>query len=376
MNILSINMSIDPVRGGGTADRTVQMSRALAARGHVCSVLTLDLGITERRRQELAQSTLIALPCVWKRFYIPAPKFSAVSTAVQNADIVHLMGHWTIINVVAYYFIRKFHKKYVVCPAGALPLFGRSRLFKQIFNTLVGTRLIRNAHAHIAIAKNEFAHYEAYGVPRSSVTHVPNGITPLERNSSTRDIRAQLKLSEAPYILYLGRLNPIKGPDLLIEAFGLIKDQFPKHQLVLAGPDEGLQATLTLRSQALGISNRVHFVGHIGGAEKSELYSQADLMVIPSRQEAMSIVVLEAGLASTPVVLTDQCGLNELQDLRAATVVQVSAQQIAQGMQVALSNRETALKGATKLKQYITEHFLWETIATKLEALFTSALAR
>lgn len=368
-------MSIDPVRGGGTAERTVQMSRALAARGHRCCVLTLDLGITDKRHQELSQSTLIALPCLWKRFYLPSPRLGVIADAVKAADVVHLMGHWTILNAFAYYYLRKFNKKYVVCPAGALPLFGRSRLLKQIYNTVVGTRLIRGAHAHIAIAKNEVAHYEAYGVPRSSVTHVPNGITPLERSPSARDIRGKLKLSAEPYALYLGRLNPIKGPDLLIEAFGLIKDQFPKHQLVFAGPDEGLKAPLTLRSQALGIADRVHFVGYVGGADKSELYIQADLMVIPSRQEAMSIVVLEAGLANTPVVLTDQCGLNELQDMNAATVVKVYAQSIAQGMSKALSDKRAAQKSATNLKQYITENFLWETIATKLEALFTAALA-
>ena len=346
------------------------MSRALAARGHSCSVLTLDIGITEQYRKIHSQSTLIALPCIWRRFYLPAPKFSVISDAVQNADVVHLMGHWTIINAVAYFFIRRFHKKYVVCPAGALPIFGRSRFIKQLYNFFVGTRLVRNANAHFAIALSEVAHFEAYGVSPLRVLHVPNGITPVELNPEMLNIRSLLKISDSPYILFIGRLNLIKGPDLLVEAFGLIKDQFPNHQLVLAGPDEGLKASLILNSRALGIENRVHFVGYIGGANKNELLIHADLMVIPSRQEAMSIVVLEAGLANIPVVLTDQCGLNELQDIQAATVVKVSALDIADGIQSALSNREVSLKAANNLKKYITEHFLWEKIGLKLETLF------
>jgi glycosyltransferase involved in cell wall biosynthesis len=350
------------------------MSRALAARGHVCTILTLDLGITDQNRKDLSGSILIVVPCVLNRFYLPAPKLNVFSDAVRNADIVHLMGHWTIINAIAYYFIRKFNKKYVVCPAGALPIFGRSRLIKKIYNLFVGTRLVRNASANIAIAMSEFAHYEAYGVPRSRIFHVPNGINPLEQDPATRDIRSQLMLSDSPYILFIGRLNHIKGPDLLIEAFGLIKDQFPNHLLILAGPDEGLKSNLILRSRALGIENRVHFVGYVGGAMKSELLVQADLMVIPSRQEAMSIVLLEAGLAKIPLVLTDQCGLNELQDMHLATVVKVSALNIAHGIQHTLSSRKTSLEAAMNLNEYIIENFLWQTIAFKLERLFTTVL--
>ena len=375
MKILSINASIDPVTGGGTAERTVQMSRALSAKGHICSVLTLDLGITQSRRHELSQSKLILLPCIWKRFYLPRPKFSVISTAIQNADIVHLMGHWTIINAVAYYYLRKHNKAYAVCPAGALPTFGRSRLLKKIFNILIGARIVKNANACIAIGKNEIDHYEAYGVSSSSITHVPNGVTSLVRDQAASDIYTKLNLPRAPYILYLGRLNPIKGTDLLIEAFDLIKNQFPRHQLVIAGPDEGMKNSLTIRGQALGISSRIHFVGHVMGADKSELLIQAELMVIPSRQEAMSIVVLEAGLANIPIVITDQCGLNDLQDLNAAIVVEVSSVKIAQGMIQALSNREYALKIANNLNEYITANFLWEGIALRLETLFTKVLA-
>jgi len=350
------------------------MSRALAARGHLCSVLTLDLGITEQLRKDLSHSRLIVLPCLWSRFYLPIPKINVISEAVQNADVIHLMGHWTIINAVAYFFIRRFHKKYVVCPAGALPIFGRSRIIKKIYNFFVGTRLVRNANAHIAIAISEISQYEGYGVSPSQVSLVPNGITPIEPNPAVFNIRTQLNISNSPFILFIGRLNLIKGPDLLIEAFSIVKDKFPNHHLVLAGPDEGLKASLSLRSRALGIQSRVHFVGYVGGASKSELLIQADLMVIPSRQEAMSIVVLEAGLANTPVVLTDQCGLNELQEIRAATVVKVSAQDIANGIQSSLSNRKAALMAANNLKAHIADNYLWKTIALKLEILFTSVL--
>jgi len=350
------------------------MSRELAARGHLCSVLTLDLGITEQLRKDLSHSTLIVLPCLWSRFYLPSPKINLISEAIQNADVIHLMGHWTIINAIAYFFIRKFHKKYVVCPAGALPIFGRSRIIKKTYNFFVGAQLIRNANAHIAIAISELAQYKEYGVSPAQVSLVPNGITPIKPNPAVLNIRDQLKISNSPFILFVGRLNLIKGPDLLIEAFSLLKDQFPNHQLVLAGPDEGLKASLSLRIRALGIENRVHFVGYVGGTSKSELLIQADLMVIPSRQEAMSIVVLEAGLANTPVVLTDQCGLNELQEINAATVVKVSVLDIANGIQTSLTNREASLMAANNLKSHIKKNYLWAMIALKLEILFNSVL--
>ena len=95
----------------------------------------------------------------------------------------------------------------------------------------------------------------------------------------------------------MGRLNPIKGPDLLLEAFGQVADRFREWRLLLAGRDEGLEGDLRVRAQSLGLTDRVHFVGHLDPSESTGAYRAASLLVVPSRHEAMSLVALEGAVA-------------------------------------------------------------------------------
>jgi glycosyltransferase involved in cell wall biosynthesis len=369
MNILNVNMSIDSVRGGGTAERTVQQSVALVALGHNCKILTLDLGVTQDRKNELKNVELILVPCLWRRFYIPTPSFRLINSAIREADVIHLMGHWTLINAIAYYYINRLKKKYVVCPAGALQIFGRSAFMKRMFNLLVGKRIIKCADAHVAIVKDEISQFEAYGVEASKVCLIPNGIS-LQSDSPKIDIRKKLRIGLNPYLLFMGRLNIIKGPDLLLEAFWIIKDEFPEVNLVFAGPDEGMLLELQRYCQVKQLSNRVYFVGHIGGDDKNSLFKESSIVVIPSRQEAMSIVVLEAATFKVPVVLTDKCGLNELAEMSAAVIVKPTAVSLARGLSLVLSSEDKGARLAKSLFQYVDANYRWDMIAKKMESLF------
>ena len=88
LKILNVNMSIDPIEGGGTAERTFQMSRQLAKAGVDCTILTLDLGLTAARREGLGSVELIALPCLNRRFYLPQVSIGRIKSIVAKADII------------------------------------------------------------------------------------------------------------------------------------------------------------------------------------------------------------------------------------------------------------------------------------------------
>ena len=134
MKILMVNSFLDPVKGGGTLERTVQLSRFFVQNAGVqCSILTIDFGLTQEQLDTLSGIEVIALPCVINRFYIPKFSFRQIKEIVNKADIIHLMGHWSAINAIVYVAARILRKPYVVCPAGMLPIFGRSKIIKYIF---------------------------------------------------------------------------------------------------------------------------------------------------------------------------------------------------------------------------------------------------
>src|SRR5688572_5963073 len=107
MRVLNVNHSLDPIHGGGTAERTFQMSRCLSRSGLTCTILTTETGSPSRRIKALEEVDVIALPLLSDRFYVPRVSRSTLERLVGDADIVHLMGHWTILNAAVYLTARR-----------------------------------------------------------------------------------------------------------------------------------------------------------------------------------------------------------------------------------------------------------------------------
>jgi glycosyltransferase involved in cell wall biosynthesis len=372
MKVLSVNATLDPIAGGGTAERTFQLSRHLALACVECSVLTLDLGLRPERIANLRPSTVTALHCTVPRFFLFSLPEPRIRELVRGADIVHLMGHWTLLNALLCREARRQAKPYVVCPAGALPIYGRSRRLKNAYNFLVGHNCIRDADACVAVASNEIDQFATYGVAAERVTLIPNGVDPVEFASvDDAGFRRKFGLSNAPFVLFLGRLDPIKGPDLLLDAFATIAPTIADLQIVFAGPDGGMLDALRSSAQRYGVAERTHFIGPIRDADKSHACHAACLLAIPSRQEAMSIVVLESGICGTPVLITDRCGFNEVTASSGGMVVPASASGLERGLREMLDIRSRLPDMGARLREFTLEHYLWEKIVGRYLQLFT-----
>lgn len=375
MRVLNVSSSLGLLNGGGTAERTFQMSRFLARREVACTVLTLGAGLDAARIAALAPAAVVALDSWWDRFFVPRVGWRTLRKLVDEADMIHLIGHWGVLNAMVYFAARAAGKPYVVCPAGALPLFGRSAWLKRLYNLLAGKAMIRNAAGWIAVTPGEFAHFESYGVPASRVMVIPNGVS--QEDFPPGDRAAFLRsqgLADAPFILFMGRLNPIKGPDLLLEAFARVCDKLPGHQLVFAGPDGGMLQALGARAGQPGLAGRVHFLGHVDGAAKAGAYRFAQLLVVPSRQEAMSIVALEAGICGTPVLLTDQCGFDEIAGIDRRLIVTASSEGLAAGLLALLEDAAALRETGQRIQAFVQARYAWPIIVNRYLDLYRRIL--
>jgi len=377
LRILNVRSDMHPIWGGGSTERALQMSRALALQpGVEVTLLSLDLGATPDWPHTLPGVDVVALSCANKRFQVPAASSRSIEKPVRRADVIHMMGHWSMLNALVYRRAVSVGVPYVVCPAGALPIFGRSKYLKRAYNRFVGQAIIRDAAGRIAITRDEVPQFLAYGVSADSVRVIPNGVVPSEYEYRDDDaFRTLYELGDAPFLLFVGRLNPIKGPDLLIESFASIKERFPQHLLVMAGQDEGMLRQLTTLTEKHALRQRVRFIGHVSGEMKSAAYHAAELLVIPSRQEAMSIVVLESGAAGTPVVATDQCGLKEIAQIDGGIIVPATVHGLAGGIAAALDDPSKLPAMGEKLRAYTVKNFSWSVISSRLVTLFEEAIA-
>ena len=93
MRVLNVNAMLDPVRGGGTAERTLQVSRYLAEAGVDTTILTTDVGLNNDRLKELGTVRVVALKCLNVRFYIPKVSFRQITNILAGQDIIHLTSH-------------------------------------------------------------------------------------------------------------------------------------------------------------------------------------------------------------------------------------------------------------------------------------------
>lgn len=112
------------------------------------------------------------------------------------------------------------------------------------------------------------------------------------------------------FILYLGRIHPKKGCDLLMEAFLRVAPRAPWLHLVMAGPDPGgMRPALESRVVAAGLANRIHWPGLITGDAKWGAFLAGDAFILPSHQENFGIAVAEALGCSRPVLISDQVNI-------------------------------------------------------------------
>lgn len=377
MKVLTVTVSID-ARDGGKPERAIKIWKALAEAGVESSLLTLAHRASEERAQMLGSKSIHVIPVLGRRFFIPRMGFARIRDLVRSADVVQLFGHWAFLNVVVYLACRRFGVPYAICPAGELQYAGRVRSLKRVFDWVIGRAIVRHASGYIAVASSELPHFERYGIGAERVRITPNGIDPAEFvGVQGATFRACLGAEGRRLLFFLGRLHPIKGPDLLLDAFASIAATFSDVDLVFMGPDEGSEPGLRKTTEQHRLVDRVHFCGFTAGRARLEALAAADLIAVPSRSEAMSLVVIEAGALARPVLLTDRCGLNALMEDEVAVVVPASAEAIAAALAKLLSLPPAELCAlGVRLKDYTLARFSWSNVVTPLATLFEEIATR
>ncbi len=176
----------------------------------------------------------------------------------------------------------------------------RQRVLKRVFNPAERT-ILRMAHAVVVTSDNYLRTSQPLAAHRSKCRVIPYGID-LECFDSAQEHRvAELRARYGPRIvLAIGRMVYYKGFEYLISAM-----QRVSAKLVIIG-DGPLRPALEQKAAALGVANRIEFVGELQNASTPPYYQAADIFVLPSvaRTEAFGIVQVEAMAAGKPVINT------------------------------------------------------------------------
>lgn len=234
--------------------------------------------------------------------------------AVREADGLHIHGLWEGSTSVACRAARQFAKPYVLSAHGMLEpwALAAKALKKRIYAALIERANVSGAACLHALTEAEARQYRAFGA-NGPIAVIPNAVH-LPQNAVPELFLHQFPaLQGKRVVLFLSRLHPKKGLDLLMEAWASVAPQHVDAQLVIAGPDDdGMQAKLVSEAERLGIAAQVTFTGMLTGAMKWSALSAAQGYVLPSYSEGLSMALLEAMGMGLPVIATRACNMPEI----------------------------------------------------------------
>ncbi|HKD06937.1 MAG TPA: glycosyltransferase [Bryobacteraceae bacterium] len=364
--------SLDPSRGGTTA-AVAEISSRLAKRGHPTRILAgaaagsieSDLAHWDRLRAagvrldiEAASGVPLRSPALTKR----------ISDSVKSGDVVHFHGVWEGLLWDAARVAERAGVSYMVCPHGMLDRWCRARSrFKKAFAWNLGARhFVRRAGIVHCLTEHDRVETQEVCGP-APVRIIPTGVDP-----TAFPVREARSGPPRPLeILYLGRVHPKKGLDVLLEAFASMNHPAA---LKIAGPSD--DAAFESRCRAIvsdrNLASRVRWLGPLLGERKLAAFRSSDVFVLPSWQEGLSIAVLEALACALPVVLSEQCHFPEVGHHRAGFVAPNEAQAVAASLDTLAAMDEASRRemGAAG-RRLVETSYSWDSIVNQLEIAYS-----
>lgn len=301
---------------------------------------------------------------------------SAIHELVASADLVHVHGLLNSTSTAAARIAIRAHRPVVIGPFGTMSRYTfsyrRSLAKRAYFKAFDLPNLRQAAGLHFTTpAERDDAAW--HGLDVDGRTY----IVPPPFDFADAGPRAVGRDASAPVVLFLGRLHPVKGIEVLLDAWPAVVASFPHAELRIAGTGpRRYVASLQARAQRLGAAgSAVRFLGFLRDADKARQLAEAAVLALPSRHENFGIVVLDAVASGAPVVVTPGVQLAPWVDTqRVGRVVDRAGAAVAQALVDVLGDGPLRARVATRGRQIVAAEFSPLCVAPALEAMYAGAL--
>lgn len=293
VNICHLTSSVEP-SAGGPAYSIPRICDGLRDAGNDIKLLTL-IGPEDH----LVRSEHIGFAVIGPRklgFSWGMWRYLKALCASGWPSILHSHNLWVMPSIYPSMMSMKYGIPHVVSPRGTLTKYSMrtGSRFKRVYWPLIQRPVLQQARAFHATAESELEDIRRLGL-RQPVAVIPNGI----------DIRSVIdpEVRKEKIVLFLGRLHPEKGLDVLIRAWAMIQARYPDWRLRIVGPDQGgyknqlEKLVLSLEVRRIEFGKAVFDI-----SEKMSEYRRASIYVLPSPSENFGVTVVEALSSGTPVI--------------------------------------------------------------------------
>jgi glycosyltransferase involved in cell wall biosynthesis len=298
---------------------------------------------------------------------------------VAQYDVVHTNTIFSYPVLVAHWACQAHQVPYIMTPHGMLEPWALAHKSskKRLYFPLFERPAFDRAHAIQSLTSIEVEHIKKLNIDTPSYV-VPNGI---HRQDFIAPADPELFYQAFPetrgktLILFLARIDPLKGLDLLAAAFEKVQVQFPDTHLIVAGSDNvNFLPTAKSYFTESGCIDAVTFTGMLKGSVKYAALAAASIYTSPSYIEGFSMSVLEGMASGLPCVITSACNFPEAAAAQAAYVVETNADEIANALMKCLSNPQQARAMGDRARQLIFEQYTWDRVVIKMIEVYNCVI--
>jgi D-inositol-3-phosphate glycosyltransferase len=368
---------------GGMSVYIRELARELGKQGHLVDIFTRVHDPNDPRMEELAERVrLIHLKAgrearIQKMdVYFTLPEFTFNLENFWERNQLHydiVFCHYWMSALVGKYLRRKWQIPYITMyhTLGAVKNTLGIGEGEPALRIVSEKDTIKDCQRIIVATEKEkrdlVCHYDALPV---KISVVPCGVNmelfhPLDK----KDARNKLGLTEEKVLLFVGRIDPLKGVEQLIKAMPLLKKDGNLRLIVVGGDENSNHELEELKKLAngLGIHESLTFQGLVKQEQLPYYYSAADVCVVPSYYESFGLVALESLACGTPVVAADVGDLRSIirQGETGYVVADNSPERLAAGINSLLYRSQTDMESALSIRASVTR-FDWSKIAEKV----------
>jgi glycosyltransferase involved in cell wall biosynthesis len=379
MNICHINPFFYPY-SGGTENFLLDLSKRLAKKHNVCVITSRMEG--EKSYEEYMGIKIYRLPAfVFTKLpsFLPPPYSSPLGFGYyltkicreNDIDIIHLHNRFA-----PFFDTVIFWKKLLKTPlflnihnSRPMGINPQTDFFGGLYDDIIGRLIMKSCDRIIANSKYSLDVTVPDDYPKSRQQVIYNGVdTKIYKKHKHTHIRDELGCEHL--IISVCRLVPQKGLDYLVKAVKDVEADY--HYLMLGGGPE--QPHLEHLVKELGLEKRVTIMGKISEEKKIDVYSDADIFVLPSLYEPFGIVLVEAMATECAVIATKVGGIPEVVGDTGILIEPRSSKQIVDGIHT-LTNDGKLLERHKKLARKRAEKFFdWNIIAKQFEKSYKDYL--
>lgn len=390
LRILQIVPSISLVYGG-PSQMVLGLSAALAQEGVGVTVLTtdsngdvgqapLDVPLNQPILQDGYQ--ICYFRCSpFRRYKFSLDLLGWLAEHAQEFDLAHIHALFSPVSTAAAFVARDRQLPYILRPLGTLDPadLRKKRYLKQIYAVLLERPNLAGAAAVHFTCTQEAKISERFGTVTPDVI-IPLGVQLPQQWPEPGQALTQLGIpSNQPLVLFMSRIDPKKGLNLLIPTLERLLAEGWDFHFVLAGTnpqDPAYEKKIQTQVQASPLGRHTTITGFVQGDFKMALLQDAAMFVMPSYYENFGIAVAEAMAAGTPVVISNQVYIwEEVQEAEAGWVTSCNVDSLTQVLRLALQDADERRRRGLKAQEYARKYYSWSAIARQTIETYQQILA-